>query len=299
MVDRRRALFGLFGYVVAGCAIAGWAINHHYAKPTVALAPESDTVRRYREELQQKYGKKLYSYFDEEALIRNFFQDERDGYFVDVGANHYERLSNTYYLEKNLGWSGLGIDAQDEYASDYLRYRPRTKFVCYFVGDRENSGKPIEFFVDLENEYASSAVDAAIVRPSKKVRVSSITLDELLEREGVKNVDFVSMDIEDSEPGALAGFSLEKWKPRLLCVEMHTRVKQQVFDHFKRNGYVQLSSYASLDDLNGYFAPADSDGARRAPSASVLSKRRSRKKRPRGVTLAGRCKTGRGRPPER
>lgn len=267
MRERRKPLLGLLAAVIATSAIAWWTLERHYSKPTsspvVAEPPEPETIRKYREELQAKLGKKLYSYHDEETLIRDFFQDERDGFFVDVGTSHYEQLSNTYYLEKNLGWSGVGIDAQEKYAADYRRYRPRTKFLVYFVGDRESSGKQIEFFVDLENEFASSAIDAAIVRPSKKVMVPSITLDELLDREGVKKVDFLSMDIEDSEPGALAGFSLARWKPRLLCVEMHTRVKQQVLRHFKANGYVPLSSYAQLDWLNGYFVPEDSAGARR------------------------------------
>ena len=46
--------------------------------------------------------KKLYSQFDEELIIRDFFQDRRGGFFLDVGAAWPLRNNNTYYLEKHL-----------------------------------------------------------------------------------------------------------------------------------------------------------------------------------------------------
>jgi hypothetical protein len=52
--------------------------------------------------------KKLYSQWNEELLIRDFFGDRRDGTFLDVGCADYKRLSTTYYLEERLGWSGGG-----------------------------------------------------------------------------------------------------------------------------------------------------------------------------------------------
>lgn len=48
-------------------------------------------------------GKKLYSQYDEELIIRDFFNDRRGGVFVDVGCYHYKDISTTYYLEKHLG----------------------------------------------------------------------------------------------------------------------------------------------------------------------------------------------------
>src|SRR5262245_58799650 len=56
--------------------------------------------------VQQRYGEK-YSQGPEEWLIRDFFQDQRDGVFVDVGAYEPIKWSNTYRLERDLGWSGV------------------------------------------------------------------------------------------------------------------------------------------------------------------------------------------------
>ena len=64
-------------------------------------------------------GRKLYSQNDEELIIRDFFQDRRGGFFVDVGCYDWKDLSTTYYLEKHLGWSGIGIDANDALQAGY------------------------------------------------------------------------------------------------------------------------------------------------------------------------------------
>ena len=63
--------------------------------------------------LLSKYGPEHSSYGPEEWIARDFFDDKRDGFFVDVGANHYKDTSNTYYLETGLHWSGIAIRTAD------------------------------------------------------------------------------------------------------------------------------------------------------------------------------------------
>jgi hypothetical protein len=267
MHKRRNRLLVLLAAVIVFSVIAARAIERRYRDNTTLPDFQRPGIpvmaHAYLVELEEQYGKKRYSYFDEETLIRDVFQDERNGYFVDIGASHYASLSNTYYLEKNLGWKGIGVDAQDRYAADYARYRPNTKYLVFFVSDPASSGKQVEFLVDLQNEYLSSGVDGAVLHASRKIVVTAITMDELLDREGVTKVDFISMDIEDGEPAALAGFSIQRWKPRLLCVEMHAVGASRIAEYFSRNGYVRLDSYSYIDYLNGYFVPAGSPAARR------------------------------------
>lgn len=45
--------------------------------------------------LAQKYGPNRFSRNAEEWIIRDYFQDKRNGVFLDVGANHYQLESNT------------------------------------------------------------------------------------------------------------------------------------------------------------------------------------------------------------
>ena len=52
----------------------------------------------------------------EQKLIRSFFYNKPDGYYIDIGANEPIIQSQTYHLEK-LGWRGLLIEALPYYAN--------------------------------------------------------------------------------------------------------------------------------------------------------------------------------------
>src|SRR6187402_380548 len=92
-----------------------------------------------RDAFAAKYGPDHYSEREEEWLIRDFFGDRRDGVFVDIGANHFRAASKTYYLESRLGWRGVAVEPQKQFAADYAKFRPKTKFLPFFVSDVSNA----------------------------------------------------------------------------------------------------------------------------------------------------------------
>jgi hypothetical protein len=85
--------------------------------------------------------------------------------------------------------------------------------------------------------------------------VSTITLNDLLARERVARLDFLSMDIELAEPRALAGFDIGRYRPGLVCIEAHPQVRQQLLDYFHRRHYVLVGKYLGVDAQNLYFMP--------------------------------------------
>ena len=93
--------------------------------------------RRIRTDLDH-YAPKAFSEGNEEVIIRHFLADGRNGFFLDVGAYHYKDKSNTYYLEKKLGWRGIAIDANAEFEQGYLDNRPNTRFFAFFVSNRSD-----------------------------------------------------------------------------------------------------------------------------------------------------------------
>ena len=206
-----------------------------------------------------KYGPSRNSEHAEEWIIRDFFHDRRDGMFVDVGSYDYRRFSNTYYLDQTLGWSGVAVDAQEEFAADYAKYRPRTKFFSYFVSDRSDVVESL-FVPRLNNLVASSNKDFAERDESSGERkVHTITLNDLLRRTQISKVDFMSMDIELAEPKALAGFDIERFAPRLVVVEAHPEVRQRLLDYFAQHRYRVVGRYLRADPDNLWFARPDAD----------------------------------------
>ena len=193
---------------------------------------------------------------EEEWLIRDFFKDKQGGYFVDVGANHYELGNKTYYLERHQGWSGIAIEPQFEYAADYAVHRPRTRFFQLFVSDV--SDKTADLYVVKDSPFvASSNKDfvSQFGKPDEVRKVATVALNDLLDRVGRPTVDFVSMDIELHEPQALKGFDIQRFKPSLVCIEALLPVRQQILDYFARNGYVAVGRYLWVDRENLYFTP--------------------------------------------
>jgi len=204
--------------------------------------------------LVQKYGPKLYSQHSEELVIRDFFEDRREGFFVDVGANHYQVNSTTYFLEKHLDWRGIAVDAICSYGRDYLAYRKRTRFFCFFVSDR--SDQEADFYINRENKRISTS-DSVLAEKQGEydlIKVPTVTLSDLLDKLGVTRFDFLSMDIELGEPAALAGFDIGRFRPSLICIEAHQKVRNQILEYFKDHAYRRLEQYDPVDRLNYYFA---------------------------------------------
>jgi FkbM family methyltransferase len=208
---------------------------------------------------KEAYGPSSNSEHAEEWLIRDFFGDQRGGFFVDVGSYDYKRFSNTYYLEQRLGWSGVAIDAQEEFAADYAKYRPRTRFFALFVSDRSDAVESL-FVPDRNRLVASSNKEFAdrYDASGKERKVRTTTLNDLLERVHPTRIDFMSMDIELAEPKALAGFDIVRYRPRLVCVEAHPEVRQHLLDYFADHDYRVVGRYLRADPSNLWFAPAGS-----------------------------------------
>lgn len=215
------------------------------------------SFRRIRTDLD-RYAPKAFSEGNEEVIIRHFFADRRNGFFLDVGAYHYKDKSNTYYLEKNLGWRGIAIDANSEFEQGYLDNRPNTRFFAFFVSDRSDDKADFYIVKDPGHLTKSTAVRSFIKgRESEKIEVPTIKLDDLLAKLGVSRIDFFSLDIELWEPHALAGFDIEKYRPRLVCVEAHPPVQQEILKYFADHAYRRLDQYLLFDKRNWYLAPKD------------------------------------------
>jgi FkbM family methyltransferase len=249
--------------------VVAMAVLITYATTTKMLA---DRMRSYAvfgqdglaelEPIERAYGPGKHSENVEEWFIRDFFRDARGGVFVDIGANHYSEKSNTYFLETALGWSGIAVDAQPEFAEGYRLNRPRTKFFAFFVSDV--SGAKEQFYVPGNNNLVASSDPQFVRERARGVEarsVGTISLSDLLDGEHIQKVDFLTMDIELSEPKALAGFDISRFQPKLVCIEAHDEVRQKILDYFATHRYVIVGKYLRADSKNLYFKPIDLQAA--------------------------------------
>ncbi len=242
--------FDLYELILVAAVLSSLA---WFLKPTYRLPDPSDEVQAFA----ARYGPGRHSEHAEEWLVRDFFQDRRGGVFVDVGANHPRQFSNTYYLETALGWSGVAVEPLREFEPMYAELRPRTRFRAFFVSDVSDA--TAKMYVLDDNSLVSSQTKAFTERylgTSQERVVPTITLTDLLEKEGLSRIDFLNMDIELAEPKALAGFDIARFRPALVCIEAHPEVRSQILEYFHRHGYLVVGKYLRADEHNLYFAPA-------------------------------------------
>jgi FkbM family methyltransferase len=157
----------------------------------------------------------------------------RGGTFVEAGAHDGFTQSNTYYLERHRGWSGVLVEAVPELAARCRRRRPHSTVAgCALVGP-DFPGESIEVqFGDLMSTVGPDGSHAAgglmmTGRRPYSVRVRARTLSSVLAEAGLTNIDLLVLDLEGNELEAIAGLDLERYAPIFVVIEALDRATQR------------------------------------------------------------------------
>ena len=203
----------------------------------------------------------LYFQHGEELIIREFFHDRRNGNYVDIGAAWGDRASTTFYLERELHWRGIGVDALAFYGKTWKEARPDSTFLNYAVSD--TGGELVDFYQAYIPAISSMHPEMLEhwgypVEKAKTRQVETIRLDDLLKDHRIEKIDFLSTDAEGSEPQVLKGFTLARYRPELICIERWPKdeIQQFILGYFESGGYRKMQEYEERDTINWYFCQA-------------------------------------------
>jgi len=181
----------------------------------------------------------------ENVLIREYFNNKKNGYFVEVGANEpTNHGSQSWHLEKNLQWAGVLVEPIPQLAEQCREHRPNAKvFECACVGT--NIVQTITLYIpyDLEDSkelFARSAIGVNIddgkFKQHKEIIVQAHTLNSILEEAEAGTLDLLSIDVEGAELEVLLGIDLKKYKPNLILLEdKHLYLTKHRY--LNKNGY--------------------------------------------------------------
>lgn len=197
--------------------------------------------------LNTRYGfsKKSYSQEGEDLILYRIFERKQVGFYVDVGAHHPFRFSNTYLFYKK-GWRGINIEPNPEAIKLFKKYRPRDINLNLAVGqDGElvyymfNEPALNTFSQDIAKEYEKNG--AKIIN---KKKVKMFTLSYIFSKYLPKNqeIDFLNVDCEGMDFDVLKSNDWDKYRPRAILVEIFNNSMSQVINH-------EITAY--LDNL-GY-----------------------------------------------
>lgn len=173
------------------------------------------------------YYKKSYAQDGEDMILDSILNDigvRTNGFFVDVGAHHPLRFSNTAYFY-NLGWRGINIEPTPDAISIFNEIRKRDINLNCGVSDVEGT---LNFYMFDEPALNSFSRDLSYQRASttsyniiKEVKIPLLRLDAILDRhlEKGQHIDFFSIDVEGLDMQVLRSNNWDKYIPDFLFVE--------------------------------------------------------------------------------
>ena len=177
------------------------------------------------------YPKKTYEYHNisysqdgEDIVIAELFNDKQGGFYVDVGAHHPQRFSNTYYFYLK-GWSGINIDAMPGSMKIFDDLRSRDINLEIPISDKSEILTYYEFDEPALNSFSLPLSQKRIKTSSYKIiaetQLKTQTLAEVLDKHlpPEQTIDFLSIDVEGLDYQVMSSNNWDKYKPKVLLVE--------------------------------------------------------------------------------
>lgn len=168
---------------------------------------------------------------------------KRDGYFVDFGATNGLTMSNSVFLEREFGWTGICAEPNPTFHEKLFKARKchiSTKCVHSKTGDT------IDFVCATRAMFsrAGDARDGETLEGDdveQIVPVETITLNDLLdEYDAPQRIDFMSIDTEGSEYDILTAFDFSKRFVGMFAIEHNYKpVRDEIFALMSAQGYVR------------------------------------------------------------
>ena len=180
-------------------------------------------IRRTRTEAQ--VGEVYYSQEGEDIILDKIFKGKSNGYFVDVGAHHPTRYSNTYKFYRK-GWTGINIDALPGSMDPFNTQRPKDVNLEKAIAQTE---REIPFYIF--NEPALNTFSEKEAKKKDGLRdfkiietkiIKTCTLQSILEQYVPKDkkIDFISIDVEGFDFEALRSMDIATYRPEVFLIEV-------------------------------------------------------------------------------
>jgi len=176
---------------------------------------------------------KFYSQVKQDKWVCEFFNYKKNGYFLDLGAYDGIELSNTYYLEKELNWSGICVEA-----SKIIFEKLKLQRICICLNNAI-------YNKNIMVNFISSGMGGRISNNNYTESVQAVTIKDILKKNNSpKIIDYISLDIEGDEYEALLGFPFTDYEAILWTIEhnlyngvIQRILKANIFNIMCKNGY--------------------------------------------------------------
>lgn len=187
-------------------------------------------IRHIRNFYFNGFASKSYAQEGEDLILSRIFGSRSSGFYVDVGAHHPLRFSNTYHFYQK-GWSGINLEPNPDTFKLFKKFRPKDINLNYGIAENKNT---LEYF--MFDEPALNTFDAQMLKSrlqnTNYKHINTIHIN-VLRLEDVFNdvlpvnqdIDFLTIDVEGLDLDVLKSNNWEKYRPHWVLVEqlnLHT-----------------------------------------------------------------------------
>ena len=204
--------------------------SHDFRRKLVPYAAKFGYFRRIAVYLRNKFlgdpknrPQICYGQDGEDLILDRLLDGQKSGFFVDVGAHHPVRFSNTYLFYRR-GWRGINIDAQPQSMNAFRRLRERDINIEVGVGSRAGWERYFRFNEPALNTFEPEEAKRKAVGPyriEEEVDVQVRRLDDILDHHVPADtaIDFLSVDVEGLDLDVLQSNDWQRFRPRFVLAE--------------------------------------------------------------------------------
>lgn len=180
-------------------------------------------------------------------ILEEYFQGVNKGFYIDIGAYHPIRYSNTFkfYLK---GWHGINIDARPGSMQNFKKVRPKDINLEIAVGNRSECLKYYMFDEPALNGFSKEISEERDrdfhFNILKTVDINLERLEVILDNFLPENTEihFLSIDVEGLDYEVLLSNNFNKYRPKMILVETSVISEGLAFDSeinifLNENGY--------------------------------------------------------------
>jgi FkbM family methyltransferase len=165
-----------------------------------------------------------YAQHGEDIILMSHLENISNGFFVDVGAHHPFRFSNTYLFYRR-GWRGINIDPKPGTKKFFDTLRPGDINLETGIAEKEGLLTYYMFDEPALNSFSKELSDERDQQTSYKIigtkEIPVQRLDKVLHDylPAGKTIDFLTVDVEGLDVEVLCSNDWEKFRPTLIVAE--------------------------------------------------------------------------------
>ncbi|SDH28072.1 FkbM family methyltransferase [Chitinophaga filiformis] len=197
---------------------------------------------------QIRYLAPAYSSEGEDLILKRIFDNKTNGVYVDVGAHHPFRVSNTYLFHK-MKWTGINIDPMPGSKALFDRYRPQDVNLEMGVSATRQHLTYHIFNEPALNTFSAHKVEEYTQDPKYRVikekKIETWPLADILDHylPAGRSIDFLTIDAEGLDMDVLRSNNWEKYRPAYILVESDPFLLSDM-QHCELGQFMQQAGYA-------------------------------------------------------